>query len=136
MSPIIYWFIFDEVPPQLFIIDRSKAVLLWWFKFIQVIPIMCFLLHDFVATRIFFGCSLSPLHFLVLSKIALLPPYLQQLLILLSVIHVLRWYLCIFSQHDFLISCLYLCITEPLQKLRARLGAYKTGLSPPVTLCY
>ena len=33
-----------------------------------------------------------------------------------------------FHQHDFLISCLYLCLTEPLQKLRARLGAYKTGL--------
>ena len=29
--------------------------------------------------------------------------------------------------------CLYLCITKPLQKLR--FGAYKTGLSPPVTLC-
>ena len=25
---------------------------------------------------------------------------------------------------------------EPLQKLRVRLGACKTGLSPPVTLCY
>ena len=25
---------------------------------------------------------------------------------------------------------------EPLQKLRVRLGAFKTGLSPPVTLCY
>ena len=25
---------------------------------------------------------------------------------------------------------------EPLQKLRLRLGACKTGLSPPVTLCY
>ena len=25
---------------------------------------------------------------------------------------------------------------EPLQKLRKRLGACKTGLSPPVTLCY
>ena len=27
-------------------------------------------------------------------------------------------------------------ITEPLQKLRVRLGTCKTGLSPPVTLCY
>ena len=36
----------------------------------------------------------------------------------------------------FFISCLYLCLTEPLQKLRARLGAYKTGLSPPVILYY
>ena len=25
---------------------------------------------------------------------------------------------------------------EPLQKLRVRLGTCKTGLSPPVTLCY
>ena len=25
---------------------------------------------------------------------------------------------------------------EPLQKLRVRLGSCKTGLSPPVTLCY
>ena len=25
---------------------------------------------------------------------------------------------------------------EPLQKLRVRLGNCKTGLSPPVTLCY
>ena len=25
---------------------------------------------------------------------------------------------------------------EPLQKLRVRLGACKTGLSPPVNLCY
>ena len=58
-------------PPQLFTTDRSKAVLLLWFKFIKVIPIMCFMLHDFVATRISFGCSLSPLHLLVLSKLAL-----------------------------------------------------------------
>ena len=51
-------------PPQLFITDRSKAGLLWWFKFIQVIPIMGFMLYDFVATRISFGCSLGPLHFI------------------------------------------------------------------------
>ena len=25
---------------------------------------------------------------------------------------------------------------EPLQKLRVRLGSCKTGLGPPVTLCY
>ena len=25
---------------------------------------------------------------------------------------------------------------KPLQKLRVRVGACKTGLSPPVTLCY
>ena len=30
----------------------------------------------------------------------------------------------------FFISCLYLCIIEPLQNLRARQGAYKIGLSP------
>ena len=30
----------------------------------------------------------------------------------------------------------FLFITEPLQKLRVRLGTCKTGLSPPVTLCY
>ena len=34
-----------------------------WFNFIQVIPIMSFVLHDFVATRVSFGCSLSNLHF-------------------------------------------------------------------------
>ena len=28
-----------------------------------IIPVMCFMLHDFVATRISFGCSLSSLHF-------------------------------------------------------------------------
>ena len=33
---------------------------------------MCFMvLHDFVATRISFGCSLGPLHLLVLTKLAL-----------------------------------------------------------------
>ena len=36
----------------------------------------------------------------------------------------------------YLISCLYLCINEPLQKLRARLGSCKIGLRAPVTLCY
>ena len=32
-------------------------------------------------------------------------------------------------------SSLLLCY-EPLQKLRVRLGSCKTGLIPPVTLCY
>ena len=40
------------------------------------------------------------------------------------------------SYHDFLIACLYVCISEPLQKMRVRLWPCKTGLSPPVTLCY
>ena len=30
----------------------------------------------------------------------------------------------------------FLYITEPLQKLRVRLWPCKTGLSPPVILCY
>ena len=36
----------------LFKTDRSKAVPLLWFTFIQFILIMSFMLHDFVATRI------------------------------------------------------------------------------------
>ena len=35
-----------------------------------------------------------------------------------------------------LISCLKFCIIEPLQKLRARLGTCKTGLSPSVIVLY
>ena len=117
---------------QLFTTDRSKAVLLLWFKFIKVIPIMCFMLHDFVATRISFGCSLSPLHFtcsVQASTVTTCSPCFP-----LYMFYVGTYVY--FLNMIFLISCLYLCITEPLQKLRARFGAYKTGLSPPVTLCY
>ena len=38
--------------PQLFITDRSKAVLMLWFTFIHFILIMSFMLHDFVAARL------------------------------------------------------------------------------------
>ena len=60
----------------------------------------------------------------------------QDLLTLLSVIHVIRWYLCFIFNIFFLIACLYWCILEPLQKLRVRLWPCKIGLNPPVTLCY
>ena len=56
----------ERVPDNVlepFITGRSMVVLLLWFDFIQVIPITSFMLHDFVATRISFGCSLSPLNF-------------------------------------------------------------------------
>ena len=33
-------------------------------------------------------------------------------------------------------ACLYVCISEPLQKMRVRLWLCKTGLSPQVILCY
>ena len=49
--------------PHLFITDRSNAVLLLWFALIQFFPFMSLLLHDFVATRISFGCSPSFLDF-------------------------------------------------------------------------
>ena len=56
---------------------------------------------------------------------------------LLSVMHVIRWSLYfIFLNIFFLIACLYLCILEPLQKLRVRLWPCKIDLNPPVTLCY
>ena len=66
---------------------------------------MCFMLHDFVATRISFGCSLSPLHLTCSVQASTVITAQQQLLTLLSVLeHVTCWYmyLCIiFSLHDF-----------------------------------
>ena len=42
----------------------------------------------------------------------------------------------VFSFFLIMIFSYFLYITEPLQKLKVMLGAFKTGLSPPVTLCY
>ena len=80
-----------------------------------------FLLYDFVATRISFGCSRSPLHFTCCVQASTVTTSLQHLLTLLSVIFVIRWYIFYISLHDVLIVCLYVCISEPLQKLRVRL---------------
>ena len=52
-----------------------------------------FLLYDYVPTQISFGRSLSPLHFICSVQASTVTPSLQQLLTLLSVIHVIRWYL-------------------------------------------
>ena len=67
----------------------------------------------------------------------LLPPYFNSCspCFPLYMLHV-GTYIIYFLIMIYLISCLYLCINEPLQKLRARLGSCKIGLSPPVTLCY
>ena len=117
-------------PPQLFITDCSKAVLLLWFKFIQVIHIMSFMLDDFVATRISIGCSLSPQQFasaVHASTVTTLPSAYVTCLNLCMIC----------AKHDcFLISCLYLCIIVSLQKQRTRFGTCKTSLSPPVILYY
>ena len=77
---------------------------------------MCFMLHK---------SSLSPLHFtcsIEASTVTTLPStHVQELLILLSVIHVTCLYLCIkVFNMLFLMFCLYLRIIESLQKLRMR----------------
>ena len=83
---------------------------------------MSFLLHDFVATRISFGCSLSPLHFICSVQASTMTTSLQQLLTLLSVIHVIYTLVPIlYISYDFLIACLYVCISESLQKMRVML---------------
>ena len=93
-----------------------------------------FLLYEFVATRISFGCSLSPLHFIqastvtTLPSIAAHPAFRYTCYTLVPIFYI--------STHDFIIACLYAWISEPLQKIRVRLWPCKTGLSPPLTVCY
>ena len=69
-----------------------------------------FLLYDFVATRISFGCSLSPLHFICSVQARTVATLLQQLLTLLSVIHVIRWYLYFISLN--MISLLFVYMQD------------------------
>ena len=50
-------------------------------------------LYDFVPIRVSFGCSLGPLHFICSVQASTVTTSLQQLLTLLLVVHVVRWYL-------------------------------------------
>ena len=59
-----------------------------------------FLLYDFVATRISFGCSLSPLYFICSVQASTVTTSLQQLLSLLSVIHGIRCYLYLYPPQN------------------------------------
>ena len=81
----------------------------------------------YVVTRIAVGCSLGSLHFICSVQANTVTTLM---LTLLSVIHVILWYLCfMFLNMIFIIASLYMCILEP-QKLRVRLGACKTSLNP------
>ena len=122
----------------LFITGRSNAALLLWFIFIKIIPIMCFMLHDFVVTRISFGCSLSPLHFTYFVQASTICPRLFNSCSQCFPFYMFRvgTYVIYFLNMIVLIFCLCMCIIEPLQKLRVRLWSCKTSLSPPVILYY
>ena len=69
-----------------------------------------FLLYDFVATRILFGCSLSPLHFICSVQASTVTTSLQQLLTLLSVIHVKRRYLYFTYLNMISLLFVYICV--------------------------
>ena len=69
---------------------------------------MSLMSHDFVVTRISFGCSFSPLCFI--CSIAAHPVYRDTARLYVCTVFVFYLF--------FLIECLYLCISEPYQKLR------------------
>ena len=68
-----------------------------------------FMLYDIVAIRISFGCSLSLLHFICSVQAISVTTSLQQLLNLLSFMHVITWYLYFISLN--MIICVYVRAT-------------------------
>ena len=68
-----------------------------------------FLLYDFVATRILFGCSLSPLHFICSVQASTVTTSLQQLLTVLSVLHVYVGTYILYLLTGFP-NCLFICV--------------------------
>ena len=74
---------------------------------------ICFDDCNVVSTRVLFGCSLSPLHFICSVQASTVTNLLQQLLTLLSVIHVthvIRWCLYFISLNMISLWLVYMCV--------------------------
>ena len=88
-------------------------------------------LHGKICIFLYTGKNYTSIRFWTIG-IPLSPPviYITDLFKAILLRRFLMFYVLVFKYFVLLACC------EPLQKLRVRLGTCKTGLSPPVTLCY